>query len=474
MTDAAEPTRASSSEAVYTPFPSFATWMRSFSMDERLFATFATRLSTAKDGADPESLREAIETATKWAAIDTGAIEGLYEVDRGFTFSVAATAAAWDNIHLAKNEQTERAIKDALEAYDFVLDAATRRTPISEMLIKTIHEIICRSQDEHSVVTAVGLQKQEMPKGEYKKHANSPFNIATETVHAYASVLDTPPEMARLIAELSSDEFASAHPVAQASYAHYAFVCIHPFADGNGRVSRALASIYLYRQPGVPLVIFADQKNLYIDALEAADVGQFGQFQQFIADATIDTIQSVVEQFRSSKANSEQDVQARLRDALVGPGGLPHDEVDSLARRLLAEFAAALEDACTAANLQAPLEVTVQSNVHYDPTALPEGYRPLGNRSSLILTVTSAEPAGARLEHYFAASVARPTTTGADLAIHDGSGMLVAEAFVRDLAPRLSSSLAYRLELTAARLVGELVSRTASAAADTLRQNGYL
>ena len=72
--------------------------------------------------------------------------------------------------------------------------------------------------------------------------------------------------------------------------AHYAFVCIHPFADGNGRVSRALASVFLYRSPGIPLVIFADQKNTYIDALEAADKGKYNLFVQFIADVCTDTV----------------------------------------------------------------------------------------------------------------------------------------------------------------------------------------
>lgn len=30
--------------------------------------------------------------------------------------------------------------------------------------------------------------------------------------------------------------FVKAHPVLQAAWAHFAFVAVHPFADGNGRV----------------------------------------------------------------------------------------------------------------------------------------------------------------------------------------------------------------------------------------------
>lgn len=473
MTDPA-PASSPSPEDVYEPFPSFATWLESFSVDESLFATFSDRLAETKRDADPETMRLAIETATKWAAIDTGAIEGLYDVDRGFTFSVAATATAWDNIHLAKDDSTERAIKDALEAYDFVLDAATEAQPVTEMLIKHIHEIICRSQDEHTVITAVGPQKQEMPKGEYKQHANSPFNISTETVHAYASVLDTPPEMARLVAELASPEFAAAHPVAQASYAHYAFVCIHPFADGNGRVSRALASIYLYRTPGVPLVIFADQKNVYIDALEAADAGRYGAFQQFVADAAIDAIQLVVEQFKSIGQASGRESAAALREGLVGPGGFDHQEVDAAAIRLLDEFTAAMREADLAAALEPPLRASVQTYTSGGGQISTPAYRSPADHRVTALTVESAPPAAASRQLRFWPAIAKPTTAGAEFVIWASDGSIVFEAFLREVLPVVSSSLSYRLGLTASRLLSDAVAATASEAQDTLRRNGYI
>jgi Fic family protein len=53
--------------------------------------------------------------------------------------------------------------------------------------------------------------------------------------------------------------------------AHYAFVAIHPFADGNGRVARALASVFTYRAYSVPVLILAESRNDYLTNLEAAD-----------------------------------------------------------------------------------------------------------------------------------------------------------------------------------------------------------
>jgi hypothetical protein len=40
-------------------------------------------------------------------------------------------------------------------------------------------------------------------------------------------------------------------------------------------------------------VVFADEKDAYIDALEAADVGRPGDFVSFIAERTTDTIELV-------------------------------------------------------------------------------------------------------------------------------------------------------------------------------------
>src|SRR5439155_9702338 len=37
------------------------------------------------------------------------------------------------------------------------------------------------------------------------------------------------------------------HPAIQAAWAHVALAAIHPFADGNGRAARVLASLAMYR-----------------------------------------------------------------------------------------------------------------------------------------------------------------------------------------------------------------------------------
>jgi Fic family protein len=256
------------SDPRYLPFPSFAEWTAS-KVDLSSFDGYAAALDGLRaDGSG--ALARAVDFATRAAAIDTGAIEGLYEVDRGFTFTVAHGVAAWEQVIAAREPVVRRSFEDALKAYDYVLDLATSHTEISEVAIRQIHEIICAGQETYRVWTSLGWQERPLPKGRYKDDPNNPVSRSTGEVHGYAPPIDVSAEMSRLVAELRTGLFAAAHPVLQAAWAHYALVAVHPFPDGNGRVARTLASVFLYRRPGVPLVIFADQKAAYLDALEAA------------------------------------------------------------------------------------------------------------------------------------------------------------------------------------------------------------
>ena len=227
-------------------------------------------------------------------------------MDRGFTFTVALETATWEAALEKKGEYVKSLFEAQLHAYDFVLDLATKAEPISEAAIRALHVEVCRAQSTYRVITSLGPQEQSLPKGQYK---TLPNHVRTRkgTDHSYAPVDVTPAEMARLTVELRSDEFLGAHPVIQAAYAHYCLVVIHPFADGNGRVARALASAFTYRAISMPIVILSEQREIYLNALESADVGDYQTFVDFMLARSLDTIGLVSESLRSvSTQNAEQ------------------------------------------------------------------------------------------------------------------------------------------------------------------------
>jgi len=74
----------------------------------------------------------------------------------------------------------------------------------------------------------------------------------------------------------------------RAAAPHRGFVHVHPYKDGNGRISRLLMNMVL-GAGGFPwTTIRADQRNPYFAALEHAHVGEnYAPFAEFIRDCVM-------------------------------------------------------------------------------------------------------------------------------------------------------------------------------------------
>ncbi len=298
----------------YVPFPPFEGWLPSY--NGSLVDEVGEQIANARERYGQEAADRAVEVASRYAAVDTGALEGLYTTNRGFTRTIAERTANWEAA-LAAHPEAAHHIRDALAGYEFVLDAVTAARPVTEAWIRQLYEVLLASQDGHDVFVEVAgtlhRQRRALARGAYKTEPNFPTDPDTGVMHHYAPVEDTAAEMGRLIAQLRDHRFEAAHPILQAAYAHYAFVCVHPFTDGNGRVARALASVFLYRQPGIPLVIFADQREAYLDALTAADAGRPHAFVSFVEERAIDAAHLVLAELGSDARRGDAELGAALR-----------------------------------------------------------------------------------------------------------------------------------------------------------------
>lgn len=60
---------------------------------------------------------------------------------------------------------------------------------------------------------------------------------------------------------------------------------IHPFSDGNGRTARLLMNLLLMQAGYPPAVIGPEQRAVYIDALQALQLGaDEAPYRRFMAD----------------------------------------------------------------------------------------------------------------------------------------------------------------------------------------------
>lgn len=74
-------------------------------------------------------------------------------------------------------------------------------------------------------------------------------------------------------------------PVTLAALAHFNFVDIHPFIDGNGRTARLVMNLILMRRGFPPAVILKRDRYRYYRSLAAAHRGELKPFVNFCAQA---------------------------------------------------------------------------------------------------------------------------------------------------------------------------------------------
>ena len=86
---------------------------------------------------------------------------------------------------------------------------------------------------------------------------------------------DVPLYVEQWLRWLQSDDALQYEPVTRAAIAHHDFEAIHPFTDGNGRVGRLLLNLMLMQDGYPPALILREWRMRYIQALQAAHIGDY-------------------------------------------------------------------------------------------------------------------------------------------------------------------------------------------------------
>lgn len=448
-------------DAQYQGFPAFSEWADA-TVPADLWDATVELLAGRKASAPPRVFDDLVEQAMRTAAVDTGAIEGLYAVDRGFTISVISMASAWvTEIKQQKGSETAALVQAQRKAYDLALDAATGQRAMSEMWIRSFHEVVCAAQATYPVKTEHGTQQQELPRGTYKKHPNH-IRKADGSNHSFAPVQDTPTEMYRLVEELRSDAFLAAHPAVQASYAHYSLTAVHPFADGNGRVARVLASVYFLRSVSLPFVLYADQKGPYLDALVAADEGHRDAFVYFVAAQMVDLQRDLAERPLMAAAPPVEESLSRVQSAFRSHGGLTTAEVDLAGQRLFQEMRNSLQLRLDRMDL--PSGIDRQNFVGATAGDVVPGYRALPDQPATGFIVQATAPASVKVEELLYVHVASHTNDSSPFRVVRLGHPDILDVRLGDVHPVVSEAFRLRLSNWVERIVRQSFADFASLA----------
>lgn len=180
------------------------------------------------------------------------------------------------------------------EAIQYVEELVNSNEPISEWLIKNIHQLVLKGIDQNNA-------------GRYRN----------ENVVISGAGFNPPdflylPERMNDLMLWHSGPGKYLHPIERAAHLHAKFVEIHPFIDGNGRTGRLLMNLDLMREGYPVAVILKEDRLAYYEALDKACVEQsYDDFTRMLTesvDKSLDLYLEVLVPDRNIQIESDPDV----------------------------------------------------------------------------------------------------------------------------------------------------------------------
>jgi fido (protein-threonine AMPylation protein) len=239
---------------------------------EALRTEWDRRLSTMTEG----ERSAARQRTLRKLAVETGIIERIYDVEWGLTQTLVAEGFTRDVVERAggrMDDKTLFTLRAHMDGIELVGDFLRTVRSLSASFIKELHQCLLQAQPTYIAKDPLGRTfETELPRGEWKK-------VPNHVLCGNDRLLETAPpeqvasEVDRLVALWDDLDRTSEHTLVKAAWLHHRFVQIHPFADGNGRVARALTLIVLGKHHYAPLIVDRWHRTEYLAALDSANDG---------------------------------------------------------------------------------------------------------------------------------------------------------------------------------------------------------
>ncbi len=189
-------------------------------------------------------------------------------------------------------------------------------------------------------LTTEGIDYPNNVPGEYRTHA-----VSAGTYVPPRSGDEVRRLMEEFVSWLNEPPATKWPPIVRALAAHFYFISIHPFGDGNGRTARAIESYLLY-QAGVNVLGFYSLANFYyrrrgeyeqmLDLCRFSDARDLTPFILFAATGLTEELDAVHEEVIAEATRTA--FREYARETILGAGG-----VSASVRARLAQFLHELE-----------------------------------------------------------------------------------------------------------------------------------
>jgi Fic family protein len=188
------------------------------------------------------------------------------------------------------------------KAIEWLEDMARKKEELSGYFVRRLHEIIFSEQLNTKIKV-----------GSYKEIPNFLISQTGETIQ-FATPEETPAKMQDLLDRFNKNEAKSdTNPILLAAAFHYEFVRIHPFDDGNGRMSRLLMNFILMRFGYPPAVIKTEEKENYYTALQLSDAQENSlPLAEYLAEAVINSLELMLKGARGERIEEPSDLDKQL------------------------------------------------------------------------------------------------------------------------------------------------------------------
>lgn len=177
---------------------------------------------------------------------------------------------------------------------------------LTESDIRELNKLILVKNYWADAITSTGLPtRRKIKVGEYKEHPNHVLLQSGEKFY-YAEPSEVPAKMEELLKwyNESQDE----HPLITAAFLHYKFVLIHPFDDGNGRVSRLVMNYHLMKNGYPPIIVKSADKKNYLYALNQADAGKTDAFLEYLGEQLLWSLDLSIKAAKGESVEEEGDL----------------------------------------------------------------------------------------------------------------------------------------------------------------------